>query len=276
MSSDLPVLGQEDLRAIARNHVGLILGPALTTSDPDIMQRLRDEIASAFGVTPTATCRETGEAAVSAGAHADRLRALVRMTIQRTGPSPSIRTLSRVRWSAVLSLALDRHFEDGLIARAATALNGRDVSVISHLADEAPPHSVPIYKLLGTCDRDDFVATPADLLRRTPLWSRPIRSFLEAVRASPILCLGLTDSDAAFEILAGHLFASSNRPTRLIFLGADPILQNARLRAILPSGSAVVGSEVSPTSASPLNPNRETSSFPFRSRKRQTRRDFST
>ena len=236
-------MNEEQLRAIARTHVGLIVGPAVTTSEPDVLLKLRDALAAAFGVSPTGTYRDTAEAAVAAGAELSRVRATIRSATQRAAASPGVRTLARVRWSAVLSLASDKHLEDALVARSAAALHGRDVSVISNLFDEAPPHTVPVFKLLGAYDRDDFVATPSDLLRRTPLWAKPVRAFLDAVKASPILCLGLADSDLAFEILSGHLFAGpSHRPARLVFLADDPILQNPRLSSLIPPGAGVIAS----------------------------------
>ncbi len=243
MPVNLPTLGAGDLRAIARNRVGLVVGPSVTTSDPGFMRALKEKLADTYTVPAGQTYRETAESAIAGGANIEAVRSQIRRVVVATAPSPHIRTLARIRWSAILSLSMDKHFEEALVARCAAALHGRDVTVISNLLDGPPAHSVPVFKLLGACDRGDIVATPSDLLRRTPLWPRPVHSFLDAVRASPILCLGLTDSEGVFEMLAGHLFASPSRqPARLVFLADDAIVHNPRLRELMPPQSAVVAS----------------------------------
>lgn len=241
MADEIRALSLERLHHYARGRLGLILGPAVSTANDGFFSGLSKRLADLASIEPKGAYHETGENAVASGiAHSTLLGSIEAFTTEQR-PHPALSQLARAPWTAVLSCSLDHFFETKLQKEFEARPLRRDVSIISGPTEIARPSTIPVYKLLGSAQRRDAVATTADFLRRSAAWHEIAREFVDAVKASPTLCVGLADAPWFVDQLLGHLFSvRSTHPARLVFLANDPILAHPRLLQLIPPSRLVV------------------------------------
>jgi hypothetical protein len=231
----LPKYSLDAVRELARGRLGLILGPAASTTNPRFLDELRDDLAKRFAVDVCPTYHEVGELAFAKGVEAKLIKGAISEFAARQTGAPIVTTLASLQWTAVISGCLDDQFEQRLQQVHARRPARRDVAIISDPRDTVPSNTLPVFKLLGSAQHQNAAATTAELLQRTATLSATVREFLDQIKASPILCAGFQGAQWLLDPLLAQLYASSHRhPASLVFLVDDPIAASPRLAQLVP------------------------------------------
>jgi len=232
---DLPKYTLSAVRELSRGRLGLILGPAASTTNANFLNDLRDDLAQRFNVDACATYHEVGELAFSKGIEAKLIRGAIGDFAGRQTGAPIVTTLASLQWTAVISGCLDDQFEKRLQQVHARRPARRDVAVISDPRDTVPQNTLPVFKLLGSAQHQNAVATTAEFLRRMAALGSSVREFLDQIKASPILCAGFQGAQWLLDPLLAQLYSSPHRhPASLVFLLDDPIASSPRLAQLVP------------------------------------------
>lgn len=232
----------EQLSLLFQGHLGLIVGPDLTLGQ-GAADSVSVRVASSFSVAKGFTYLDTCDAAQTAGHTQREVQHAIAEFVAAQAPSPYSKRLAEVRWGAVLSYALDSHFEDGI--RAATTKNAfrPPCVVIPTPGVPIPPRCIPVFKILGSAGRDTLVASKYDYSRDRPRWRHAVRAFLDLVKGAPVLCLGMSGIPWALADILAELGSLPTFPTSLVVLEEDALVQTSVLdRMVDPRTSIVLAS----------------------------------
>lgn len=227
----------QDLAPLVKKRIGLIVGPSATLNPaylPELNRHLRRELKVEAA---SSNFLDTGEAFVLAGGEERRVREVVRQFTDAQKASPALPQLAEARLNAVLSLALDRNLETALQEYADKNPGQPKVAAINDLRTLAPLKSLPVFKLLGSTARDDFACTRTAYIERKSAWRTVIRTFADANKGAPVLCLGVTECDWLFLELLGEMRADPVAlPNPLLMLNTEPISRSPAIERLLGQG----------------------------------------
>lgn len=228
-------IGAEEVGGMLRRSMGLIIGPGLTHG-PGCLAELARSAAGHFNVQPSGRFFQVADAAIATGVTPSDLRVWARDAIAAL-PTASVLALARARWCAVLSSCYDSRFEVEHQAWCEKAPTRRSVTTVDDLRQSVPPRTVPVYKLLGSAHRDDYVVCSNDYRIRQQSWQGVLREFSAYVRGNPVFCTGLAEcSWVLLDLIASMLYDPKLVPGPLLLLDEDPLLGNQQLAELSTRG----------------------------------------
>ncbi len=164
------------------------------------------------------------------GANAPAIHDSLRELVVALTPLAQLRELAKPSWRAILSTTLDTTFELALRRRLDKSPAGRSVTAISDFGAPVPPRTVPMFYLLGSIDRPDFVISSNDYRVRRASWRQATQGFADEVRGHPVLCVGFEETTwLLLDLLAEFVFDPKSRPGPILLLADDPVLRDQAL-----------------------------------------------
>jgi hypothetical protein len=222
-----------EVGALLRGRMGLIIGPSITKHS-GCMDEINQKLAERGDVDRKETFVLTGDAVAEKGVSDADVREWVREAIGAQKKSSLLAHITKNRWCAVLSAALDGHFEDAFRQEADRHATWQPVTVLADLTMPSPPRTVPVYKLLGVLARDNFAVSTVSYLDRRSAWRHAVKGFADLVKGNPVLCLGLGDLTWVLADLIAELIGErSAMPSPLLFLTDDPVCGNSKVLQLL-------------------------------------------
>lgn len=225
------VIQARDLNNLAKSNLGLIIGPSITTTTSDFYRSLGKFISTEFSTPNCDSIFETIEIAVN-GNSKDLVSNSIDKFFEALRPSPLLNQISRIKWSAVISTAMDDFLEQSLREERRNQPVLLDYSVITDFRDIPPPKTIPIYKFFGSWSREDYLMSQTDYMLKVPSWSNILNDYSDLVKASPTLCIGLSDTPWFLELLLAHMQTQRIRSSKIILLADDPLINNNRIKEI--------------------------------------------
>lgn len=221
LDTALQILTLDDADLLLRGHVGLICGPAISRPSASF-PALASSIIKKFGGTEGLGYRRNGEEVIRSGIKADDLKGIIRDDISGAATFANLKRVAAVRWSAVLSLAMDSSFEAELRRVSETRPSGITVTEVVKFPLVLPLKTTPIFKLLGSVDTFDFVYSETSYAIRRATWRHALRSFSDRVKAGPAICLGLENCGSILiDVVAELIAEQSTIVTPLVLVKAD-------------------------------------------------------
>jgi hypothetical protein len=215
-----------DLSLLLGGRMGLIIGPAITKY-PGCFTELNERLAARRDISPEEHYLKTGDALLDKGATCEEVREWIREVVGEQKQSSLLTHITKFRWGAVLSAALDAHFEDVFEREASRRGTWQPVTVLSNLMTPPPPRTIPVFKLLGVASRDSFAYSTVSYLDRRATWRHAVRGFADLVKGNPVLCLGMADCPwTLVELITEMIGEQSAMPGTLLLLADDPIRSN--------------------------------------------------
>lgn len=205
-------------------RAGLIIGPGATVNDG-----IYGEIAERFGIDSSggfSGIRALSQAIRDNGFQDEEARRKFEEYYSGAKKSPLLRQLCQPNWKSVTSLSVDSFFEDGMQMVADRKVARKKLTVVTDLTAGFPRRTVPAFKLLGSLTAG-YSLFEEEILSVRPRWRVPLSAFCDELSGSPAICVGLASETGAFlDLLSEMLAEPRTRPSSLIFLADDPILQN--------------------------------------------------
>jgi hypothetical protein len=121
-----------EVGVLLRGRMGLIVGPSITKYS-GCMDEVNQKIADLGGVTRGSTYITTGDALSEKGVSETDIRGWLRDAVGGQMKSSLMGHIMKNRWCAVLSAALDSHFEDGFRQEADKHATWQTVTVLGDL-----------------------------------------------------------------------------------------------------------------------------------------------
>jgi hypothetical protein len=234
-------LSVDEVGLIIKRRLGLIIGPGATIG-PIPTKEIADHITGgiAFDLNGSAEVSSMDDL-VRAGVPLPTLRSQIRTVIRARRPSPELEALGKCRWAGVLSASIDPFFDDAFQQWASESPARPAVTIVTDLPNSlVPPRSIPVYKLLGSIHREDFVVSSNDYRVRRTVWSRALREFATVVQGGPVLCVGMVEAaNVLFDVLAEMLADPQRQPGPLLFLQGDPVAGDGTLDDLAVRGLTV-------------------------------------
>lgn len=223
----------QDLATVFQGRLGLILGPS-TTIYQGVLSDLATHLATKFSIKEAGNYTGISERILDQAPDKEaHLRQSVKDFFANQKPSPILSHLAQVRWRAILSATLDPFFEEKFVAELERKLFKESVGVLVDPSTPPPPRSIPVYKLIGSIQRDGFVTTDANYLRRRPSWRIALRTFADHIQNAPVFCSGMADCPWILHDLLAEMMASAGAPSTLFFLADDPTATDPKLLQLL-------------------------------------------
>ena len=174
------------------------------------------------------------------GIEQKEIRKHISMAINQIRPNNEIQHIAEISWSAVLSASIDSHFERTFQRWADRSPARPNITAITNLSQPIPPRTIPVYKLLGSIQSDDFVITSNDYRLRKTQWRQALGGFCNNVQGSPTLCLGMAECrwlllDLLFEMLSEPRY----NPGPILVFEEDPISSDYQLKDMSSRGLRV-------------------------------------
>jgi hypothetical protein len=245
--SELKVIDAQDLGAILRRGMGLIVGPSYTA--PGFLAALDKALRENFSTGMQegepyyrAVDRILNEAKFD---DSDAIRSTVTESIRAAASTShakqACQRLAGFPWSAVISLGVETAFDDAFKQANTRSPVSRPVMTLDHVGPDVPPRSIPIYHLLGAATAESFVVDSADYRTRQGYWEALLRDFVDKVRADPILCVGLLESgEVLLDLVARLVHTRGFGRAKFVILEEErEVLTNA-FRRHLPGGSSLL------------------------------------
>ncbi len=127
----------EELRSATRGRLGIVIGPGATTADGQFWTKLAESIARQFNVESRPSFHETAELAVHEGATSEAVREVVAGYASAVPASPVLSQLAKIRWTAIISCAMDDQFETRLEQEHLRRPARADVAILSDIRCQA-------------------------------------------------------------------------------------------------------------------------------------------
>jgi hypothetical protein len=222
-----------DLGELLRGRMGLILGPSITKYASSFSDLAR-ELAEKNNVPPGGTFLDVSDRLLDSGIPEAKIIECIREIVGHQAASAVLTHLTKARWAAVLSAALDSHFEDGFQQENQRSPSRQLVTVLGDLLTPPPPRTIPVFKLLGLIARDGFAYSSVSYVRRRLTWRHAVKGFADLVHGNPVLCLGMDDCPWLLLDLIGEMLGERGAaPSALVFLADDPVHTNLKVRQLL-------------------------------------------
>ncbi len=165
--------------------------------------------------------------------------------IQGLSPSLDSQHLSRIQWSAVISLTYDLIFESQSRDYLDSIASSRTLTIVDSPTVAVPPRSTPVFKLLGNIfERDptkQAAIASSDLLIRQQQWPALLRQCGDTLRGCPIFLAGNTTSRDFLRPMLGSLFnQKAAHPKLVLILESDGTLDDPTIQSLLASHCRVM------------------------------------
>jgi len=215
MEQNIAKIDREKFDNLLGNRIGLIIGAEFTKSCGiwnAVSQALGvDTKRSFWDILPGGDLRTKSQL---------ELREQIRKVFDHSrAEDTAVRKLAALRWSAILSCTYDLDFDLRLQQAAAKRGAGPTATIISQLDKSCPPQTVPIFKLIGSFEREDWVSDLVTYAVARAQWPPVLRQFTERLRDRPALCLGMGGADTILvDLMAAMLHHPAATPSWLIFL----------------------------------------------------------
>lgn len=216
----------DELSSLFRPRVGLILGPG-AVHGAGVFRNLAEALADQFVVPFRDRFDHVGDEILLAGTPDESLRDGIYQFMSARAPLPTYQNLANVGWTAVLSSCFDPAFDDQFRLASERRLMSHTVNVVTDLFKASPPRTVPVFKLLGsTTRRESVISTDSYSLKRGT-WPSAVRAFVDLVRDSPVLCLGMSECPWVLSDLLGVMAAQpTSTMSSLVVLTDDPLARD--------------------------------------------------
>jgi len=244
----MKTLSLDECLRLTYQHPGLVVGTSATCHTAAASELSR-QIASAIApieIPPQyANFRDTVDFLKRDHLNAvPAVENLIRDYFTRIHASPNVEHLAAGRWSVVVSLTNDLHFEDALHNRLDRVPSSQTATIVSHPTIVPPQNTLPIFKLLGNVKdvRQEHALAfgTADLHRRKSYWRKLVPAVADYLREAPLFFAGLeTQLDVVKDLLAEILAAGAPYPSRFVFLKNDPVLADPTVLALVSPQTAV-------------------------------------
>lgn len=230
----------DDLPRLIRGHLGLILGSAATTG-PGTHATLIRQLTDKFDVERQSTLFDTVDEVLRSGVDAAAIRQTLRDALGSLSPLAQLRELAKPSWRAILSTTLDTAFEMALRERLDRSPASRTVTALSDFALPLPPRSVPIFCLLGSRDRSDFVASSNDYRVHRVAWRLAMHAFAAHVKGNPVLCIGFGETTwLLLDVLAEIVHDPMSRPGPILLLEEDALRHDQAIADLASRGLRLI------------------------------------
>ncbi len=224
-------ISREDVEKLLTGRLGLLFGAQLTRSH-DVWEQITQHLAKKHTVDAPRDFFDVGNQILSKGVPVNDLAAEIRSILSALPLNPSAQKIAKVRWAAALSTTLDTSFESEFQAANRRRPNGPKVAVLSDLPQVVPPRQIPVFKLLGSIDRDDFALSEASYAIRRARWPAALKDFIDLVKDKPVLCLGMRGLNILLDVVAGLTASATITPTWFLFLQEEAATLNASVISI--------------------------------------------
>lgn len=223
------VVSVDDLPRLIRGPLGLIIGSAATTG-PGTHATLIRRLSEAFDVAPKDQLLATVDDLLERGVDVSEIRRIIRQAVESLLPIAQVNELAKPNWRAIVTTTLDTTFELALRQRLDRSPASRTVTALSDLTVPLPPRTLPIFCLLGSKDRSDFVVSSNDYRVRRTAWRPALHSFAAHVKGNPVLCIGFEETAwFLLDVLAEIIHDPACRPGPIILLEEDPLRRDRAL-----------------------------------------------
>lgn len=211
------------IERLKRHRVGIITGPLFTLGEENYV-RLRDLLAPSAGQWDRSeTLLESIDLALGRGRTTDEIKRFLHHISTGVDAPPGLPSIAGLPINAVLSLTYDRHFERAMGEKSQENALRKRPEVYSRAAQTIKPGTIPIFKLLGEPLADSCVLGTAKYAVARAKLPFAMRTFSDAVRDFPILCLGIEPvRDIFMDVLAQFAAEPSSHPAELLLLDSDP------------------------------------------------------
>jgi hypothetical protein len=177
-------LAANQLGLLFDGNLGLVAGPGLTLG-PGAMDSVNKALADAFGVPLGENFLATADVAARQGGGLQPVVVKLRELFAGLQPAPLPARLAHLHLRAVLSYCPTSLLEDALRARNDKSPFRFPLITLDDPAVAIPPRSTPMFKVLGSLQRETFIPTHLDYVRNRPRWRSALRAFMEQVRKEP-------------------------------------------------------------------------------------------
>ncbi len=226
----------EQMRTVLGGRAGLVLGQDLSVRTGRIDAR-KDLANLAIGLCTDDVLRERfgsedltillDEFASADPEAYDRFRLQAERYLQASLPGQQIAKLAQSSWSAVVSLTLDSHIEDGLRTHLASKPTQRKVIAISAATVlDRPALLLPVFKLLGSCldtsEQARVALSRSEYRLRQPEWRRLLVELPSYLREGGLVLLGTSGALSEVQDFLSVIYAGQPPyPNYLVFAEAD-------------------------------------------------------
>lgn len=214
----------EEFEQRLRAQPGLLLGPGTTLGQGCLIQIAHD-LSRGHGGPDDRDPFLVADKLIGKGVGRTQLLKTVRDSVQCAQGRGDIGRLTTIRWGAVASFSLDNAFELSSQAWADKSPLRPTITAIVGATETVPPRTLPVFKMLGSCLRDDFVLTTNDYRRKKTEWMHAIQSFSTLVRGNPVICSGFAECEPMLlDFIATLIGAPVPLPGPLVFAASDPVV----------------------------------------------------
>ncbi len=239
----MKTLTAAEFSSLLRGNPGLIIGIDQVTYSGKTSE-LQEAMAAALNSSSRTLHTITDESALPDATIA--AMSILKADVDSWSPHPALASLSKVRWSSVLSLTPDLLLEDMLQSEADKRPTRKTVCVGYDLQEVPTPHSLSVFKLCGSLARKDYGLSTIDYTMRRALWRFAVHRFTESVAGNPVVCLGLGgQSSVLLDLLSEFLPRRTGAPTVLVFAGDDPCVENRQIAQLIGQRSRLVAVQAS-------------------------------
>jgi hypothetical protein len=179
----------DDAETLFRGRMGLIYGPGIT-SQGTFFGKLANDIATKWKVQPDQNYLRNAQHALDQGVDPSNIKELIRDALTSNRTFPQLKRIANLKWSAVLSLALDSAFEHELTRACERKVSGFTATQVVEFGQVLPPKTVPVFKLLGLPEASDFVFSELTYVARRPKWRYAVQEFADRVKDHPVYASG--------------------------------------------------------------------------------------
>jgi hypothetical protein len=220
MSSELPKITLDQADALLRSHIGLLCGPCITRPEASF-PAIASMLARKFDLGAESNYLRAAQVAIDKGEQSESITNAIREFISGTAVFTQIDRVANLRWSAVMSFALDSSLEAEMRRACARRTSGMTVTDVVSFPQGVPLKTVPVFKLLGTLDSQDFVHSERTYAVRRPTWRFPVREFADRIKSGPVFCLGLADCHPMLLDLLAELVFEPRTVAPLLFIDSE-------------------------------------------------------
>ena len=218
---------------------GLIFGPSITTKH-NTYSKLWAECASIHGYGADKNFPGYLNTMRSEGSDVIKILNSYSEQLKYLEPTVELQYLAKVPWCLCISLTQDMLLENTIRMHLDSTPTSRSITVVDNRRVMVRGPSIPCYKLLGNCQNSEkgssLAVLDSEVLLRQESWLYILSSFMEYLRESPLICLGVDDVISQLMLLFSK-FASQQKPlpSRIIFLESDNLTSNQTLIEICES-----------------------------------------
>ncbi len=195
----------DEAEPLFRGRMGLIFGPGIT-AEGDFYHDLSAGIASKWGGNGTQNYLQNAQHAVDQGIDPNDIKGFIQAFLKGQKAYQYIKRISALKWSAVISLAIDSIFDQELLRERERKPTASIPTQVLDFPQPLPPKCVPIFKLLGNTE-EHFVYTDLIYTARRPTWRFAVQDFADKVQGNPVVCLGLKGSLWSFIDLLSQMLS---------------------------------------------------------------------